>query len=100
VVTIDDIDRLEPRELGELLRLVRSVAHFPSLSYLLCYDTTILKHVVEKATGVAPARRLDTHAGTNTMWECPAMISSTVSKNVGPVPASSVESWRPINSAL
>jgi hypothetical protein len=52
VVTIDDVDRLEPREVGELLRLVRSVADFPNVSYLLCYDATILKHAVEKATGV------------------------------------------------
>lgn len=53
VVTIDDVDRLEPREIGELLRLVRSVADFPNVSYLLCYDATILKQAVEKATGVA-----------------------------------------------
>lgn len=53
VVTIDDVDRIEPREVGELLRLVRSVADFPNVSYLLCYDATILKHAVEKATGVA-----------------------------------------------
>ncbi len=52
VVTIDDVDRLEPREVGELLRLVRSVADFPNLSYLLCYDGTILKHAIEKATDV------------------------------------------------
>lgn len=53
VVTIDDVDRLEPREVGELLRLVRSVADFPNVSYLLCYDAAILKQAVEKATGVA-----------------------------------------------
>ncbi|WP_374648415.1 P-loop NTPase fold protein [Rhizorhabdus sp.] len=52
VVTIDDVDRLEPREVAELLRLVRSVADFPNVSYLLCYDATILKQAVEKATGV------------------------------------------------
>lgn len=53
VVTIDDVDRLEPREVGELLRLMRSVADFPNVSYLLCYDATILKQAVEKVTGVA-----------------------------------------------
>lgn len=38
IVTIDDVDRLEPKEVIEVLRLVRSVADFPNIIYLLCYD--------------------------------------------------------------
>lgn len=53
VVMIDDVDRLDPAEVAELLRLVRSVADFPNVSYLLCYDATTLAQAVEKATGVA-----------------------------------------------
>ena len=38
VVTIDDVDRLEPAEVIEILRLVRSVVDLPNIIYLLCYD--------------------------------------------------------------
>jgi hypothetical protein len=53
VVAIDDVDRLEPTEVAELLRLVRSVADFPNISYLLCYDAPTLGKAIEQATGVA-----------------------------------------------
>jgi predicted KAP-like P-loop ATPase len=52
VVAIDDVDRLEPNEVAELLRLVRSVADFPNISYLLCYDAATLGHAIEQATKV------------------------------------------------
>lgn len=52
VVTIDDVDRLEPKEVAELLRLVRSVADFPNISYILCYDAAALGHAIEQATQV------------------------------------------------
>ena len=52
IVTIDDVDRLEPREVIELLRLVRSVVDLPNIIYLLCYDKDILAHSIEKATDI------------------------------------------------
>lgn len=52
VVTIDDVDRLEPAEAVEVLRLVRSVVDLPNVIYLLCYDRDILAHSVEQASGV------------------------------------------------
>lgn len=42
VVIIDDLDRLEPREAAEIMRLVRAVADFPNVFYILCYDPGIL----------------------------------------------------------
>src|SRR4051812_2417374 len=56
VVTIDDVDRLEPTEIAEILRLVRSVADFPNVIYLLCYDEQILAHSVKAATNVEDGR--------------------------------------------
>ena len=53
VVAIDDVDRLEPKEVAELLRLVRSVADFPNVSYLLCYDVRALESAIEAGIGVA-----------------------------------------------
>lgn len=52
IITIDDVDRLEPAEVMEILRLVRSVADLPNVIYLLCYDSNILAHSIEKASGV------------------------------------------------
>jgi hypothetical protein len=56
VVTVDDVDRLEPKEVAEILRLVRSVADFPNISYLLCYDSVALARAIEAGTGVANGR--------------------------------------------
>lgn len=52
IVTIDDIDRLEPAEILEVLRLVRSVGDLPNVLYLLCYDSEILAHGVKQAAQV------------------------------------------------
>lgn len=52
VVVIDDLDRLEPSEIGEIVRLVRSVADFENVVYVLCYDQDILARAIEKALHV------------------------------------------------
>lgn len=56
VVLVDDVDRLDPTEVAELLRLVRSVADFPNVTYLLCYDGDRLARAVSTAVGVADGR--------------------------------------------
>ena len=56
IVTIDDVDRLEPSEVVEVLRLVRSVGDFPNVIYLLCYDSSILAHAIEQAAKVESGR--------------------------------------------
>lgn len=48
VVTIDDVDRLEPSEVMEVLRLVRSVADFPNVVYVLCYDADVLADAIRR----------------------------------------------------
>jgi predicted KAP-like P-loop ATPase len=52
VITIDDVDRLEPAEVVEILRLVRSVVDLPNVIYLLCYDSDTLAHSIEKAAEI------------------------------------------------
>lgn len=42
VVFIDDLDRLEPNEVVEVLRLVRAVVDFPNIVYVLCYSREII----------------------------------------------------------
>jgi predicted KAP-like P-loop ATPase len=52
VVWIDDLDRLEPEEASEMLRLVRAVADFPNVIYVLCYERQVLAHSLEQALRV------------------------------------------------
>jgi len=52
IVTIDDIDRLEPRDAFEVLRLIRSVADLPNVTYLLCYDSDILAESIQETAGI------------------------------------------------
>lgn len=52
IITIDDVDRLEPAEALEVLRLARSVADFPNVTYLLCFDGDVLGHCIQQAAGV------------------------------------------------
>jgi len=56
VITIDDVDRLEPAEVIEILRLVRSVVDLPNVIYLLCYDSDTLAHSIERAAGEKSGR--------------------------------------------
>ncbi|MGK3113469.1 KAP family P-loop NTPase fold protein [Candidatus Pantoea formicae] len=56
IVVIDDLDRLEPTQAVEVLRLVRSVAGFSRFRYVMCYDRKVLEHAIEQALGVADGR--------------------------------------------
>jgi hypothetical protein len=47
VVFIDDLDRLEPTEIAEVLRLVRAVADFPNVIYVLSYDSNAVTSALE-----------------------------------------------------
>jgi predicted KAP-like P-loop ATPase len=49
---MDDVDRLEPAEVIEVLRLVRSVVDLPNVIYLLCYHSDTLAHSIEQAASV------------------------------------------------
>ena len=56
VVVIDDLDRLEPSQAVEVLRLVRSVADFTRFRYVMCYDRDVLAHAVQEGLGVESGR--------------------------------------------
>jgi len=42
VVVIDDIDRLDSDEIHQVFKLVKNVAHFQNISYLLSFDQTVV----------------------------------------------------------
>jgi predicted KAP-like P-loop ATPase len=47
IVVLDDLDRLEPAQAVEVVRLVRSVADFPKVAYLMSYDRKVLAHALK-----------------------------------------------------
>ncbi len=52
IVMVDDLDRLEPAEAAEIMRLIRAVGDFPNVVYLLCYDQVVLAKSLQMALGV------------------------------------------------
>jgi type II secretory pathway predicted ATPase ExeA len=52
VVIVDDLDRLEPPEVVEVLRLIRAVADFPNVIYVLSYDHKVLTGNLKAGLGI------------------------------------------------
>jgi predicted KAP-like P-loop ATPase len=48
IVIIDDIDRLIPDDVYQIVRLIKAVADFPGTSFLLCFDPEYLAGALEK----------------------------------------------------
>jgi len=74
IITIDDVDRLEPAEVLEVLRLVRAVADLPNVIYLLCYNSkrstglsrrALVHPVTARATLTAQREQAVAGASTN-----------------------------------
>jgi len=58
LVVVDDIDRLQPSELLDLLKVVRLLGRFPGVDFLLAYDEqTLVETLQDPVRGqVSPAR--------------------------------------------
>lgn len=52
VVFIDDIDRLTQEEIRQMFRLVKSVADFPNIIYILAFDQNVVTDALEGNQGV------------------------------------------------
>jgi predicted KAP-like P-loop ATPase len=48
VVVIDDIDRLDSDEIHQIFKLVKNVAHFNNVSYLLAFDQVVVSKALSK----------------------------------------------------
>lgn len=48
VVFIDDIDRLAEDEMAQMFRLVKSVADFPNITYILAFDHNVVVESLER----------------------------------------------------
>lgn len=49
LIFVDDLDRLEPCEVVEVLRLVKAVADFPNVAYILAYDPEVIAISIQRA---------------------------------------------------
>ena len=47
VVIIDDIDRLNPYEVEQIFQLVKSLANFPNIIYILAFDDEYVNHALK-----------------------------------------------------
>lgn len=52
IVILDDLDRLDPAQAVEVVRLVRSVADFPKITYIMCYDRSTLSHALQTGLNI------------------------------------------------
>jgi hypothetical protein len=52
LVFMDDIDRLTPDEMTQLLLIVRAVADFPSTTYVLAFDHEVVSEAITDKLGV------------------------------------------------
>lgn len=52
LVLIDDLDRLDPNDALEVLRLVKSVGDFPAITYLLAYDRGVIADAIARSISV------------------------------------------------
>jgi hypothetical protein len=59
LVFIDDLDRLPPREVFEMIRLVKSVGDFPGLTYILCFDFAYVANALREYKINDPETYLD-----------------------------------------
>ena len=52
LIVIDDIDRLTAEEIRQLFRVIKAVANFPNVIYLLLFDKKVVIKALEEAQGI------------------------------------------------
>ena len=52
LVIIDDIDRLAPDETRQLFTVIKALADFPNVVYLLAFDREVAAHAIEQGAGL------------------------------------------------
>ena len=59
LVVIDDIDRLTPEETRQLFTVVKALADFPNVVYLLAFDREVAAQAIEQQGGLPGERYLE-----------------------------------------
>lgn len=58
-VTVDDIDRLNPDEIRQLFGLIKSIADFPNIVYLLTFDKKVVIDALRESQGISGENYLE-----------------------------------------
>lgn len=59
LVLIDDIDRLTPEETRQLFTVIKALANFPNVVYLLAFDREVAAQAIEQQSGLPGERYLE-----------------------------------------
>jgi len=59
LVVIDDIDRLTPEETRQLFTVIKALADFPNVVYLLAFDREVAAKAIEQQSGMPGERYLE-----------------------------------------
>ncbi|WP_321529021.1 P-loop NTPase fold protein [Sedimenticola selenatireducens] len=59
VIFIDDLDRLPPTEIFEVIRAIKAVIDFPNTSYLVAYDAQYISQALTSLSIKSPERYLE-----------------------------------------
>ena len=59
LVVIDDIDRLTPEETRQLFTVIKALADFPNVVYLLAFDREVAVQAIEQQSGLPGDRYLE-----------------------------------------
>lgn len=59
LVVIDDIDRLTPDETRQLFTVIKALADFPNVVYLLAFDRDVAAQAIEQQSGLPGERYLE-----------------------------------------
>jgi predicted KAP-like P-loop ATPase len=59
LVTIDDIDRLTPEEIRQIFRVVKAIADFPNIIYLMAFDKRIAIKALSEQNGLSGEEYLE-----------------------------------------
>ena len=59
LVVIDDIDRLSPDEVRQLFTVIKALADFPYMTYLLAFDRDVASNAISAQTGLPGERYLE-----------------------------------------
>jgi hypothetical protein len=54
IVVLDDLDRMSPREVADIVQTVKAVANFPRVIYLLAFDPKVIAESLEQALSLPP----------------------------------------------
>ncbi|HBO3113720.1 TPA: AAA family ATPase [Pseudomonas aeruginosa] len=59
LVVVDDIDRLAPDETRQLFTVIKGLADFPNVAYLLAFDREVAAQAIEQQSGLPGERYLE-----------------------------------------